>query len=152
MNILRGNHESASITRIYGFFEECNKFVMQVKTGIVWNYGNRLLIVSTACRLLLWLNKKYSVCMEVYHLSWFILPKSTVSLDQQIFLILGFFVIYYGLILSLLWKCGENLREEWVTSLDRRLSFLSWGKTSLIWFAEHIRWLRMDTNFLRRSS
>lgn len=34
MNILRGNHESASITRIYGFFEECNTFVMQAKIGI----------------------------------------------------------------------------------------------------------------------
>lgn len=42
MNILRGNHESASITKIYGFYEECISAFIQVKVVIALNFGKPL--------------------------------------------------------------------------------------------------------------
>jgi len=56
--ILRGNHECASINRIYGFTTNAN-------AGIILNYGKRLRIALTACPLLLLSTRKFLQCMAV---------------------------------------------------------------------------------------
>ena len=138
--ILRGNHESGSINRIYGFFDECKK--------------------------------RYNVKLWKNFVDLFNCLPLAASIDDKIFIVHGGLspelklienlnkimrptdVPEEGLICDLLWSDPEENNQGWGEN-DRGVSctfneavlkkFLE--KMTLIYYAEHIKLLKKDTNF-----